>query len=152
MQAMSWYASGFCWSFGQFISYLLFLNRIKKAFQYSSHEPSKCTMVCQYALLTIFEILWIIASISPFGLIIDFEDHFNFTYTRKTMWTINFYLTIPITCLDVIISLSMTYIFVSRLYKIILSQTTMKYASYKFSEFKSLELRESLTKNINTLE
>eukprot|EP01084_Bolivina_argentea_P205124 350462_1 len=126
VQTSTWYLTWFFWSCGQFISYLLFLDRIKTSFEKSSYAITQLTKICSYILLLIYQILWTISNFVPFMLFIPNEP-----ISRTNIYKIEFYMTIPTTFIDVIITFSMTYMFVSRLYKLILLQTTIDYNEQK---------------------
>ena len=115
-QTITWYLTWFWWSLGIFMSYLLFLNRIKTTFKNSIYEPKHKTMIYLYILLTMYAIIWIFAAFIPYTIYI-------FNVDRDIIFEIEFILSIPITLIDILITASMTFIFVSRIYKLILLQT-----------------------------
>eukprot|EP01084_Bolivina_argentea_P285363 489340_1 len=91
VQTLSWYLIWVFWCFSQFISYLLFLNRIESSFQNSIYEITKCIKTYLYMLLILYALLWITAHLIPFLLFV-FNDKIN----RNTMYRIKFYFSIPI--------------------------------------------------------
>ena len=113
---LTWHLHGYCGVVVS-LSYLLFLNRIKETFTYSVYEPSTCTLIYLYILLGIFGIAWMIANVVPFLLLFP-----NYELTRQTMDEIEFYSLIPVIIIDIILTLSMASMFVSRLYKLLLVQ------------------------------
>lgn len=143
IQIISWYFNAFFWSFGQFMSYLLCLNRIKTTFTNSAYEPKKFVLYYIYSLLILYELTWIIKTITP---IIFWKDIIkNTSFSQNILYKIQFYLTIPIIILDVMITLSMSYIFVSRLFKMILMQTRMRMESFEANSIDGPSyLRQSL--------
>ena len=124
VQTMTWYTTWFFWSSGIFMSYLLFLNRIETTFNKSAFSPPPRTMLCLYWLLSIYGCIWMTASLLPIVLYVRSSVS---SLDRSSVFEIEFILSIPICIIDVIITLSMTHIFVSRLYRLILLQTRMSY-------------------------
>eukprot|EP01084_Bolivina_argentea_P080222 145356_1 len=109
IQTLTWYCTYLFWSVAQFISYLLFLDRIIVSFKNSIYEPTKTTILFLYALPITFILTWTAANIVPFFTIHDKDLGLDRNYL------IEFYMSIPITILDILITISMTYIFTSRL-------------------------------------
>ena len=122
VQTMTWDGTWFFWSVGIFMTYLLFLHRIRITFSNSSLQPSKCTLWSLYISLTIYLLLFLTSTILPIFLFIEGSN-----LTRSRLYDIQFVLPIPIAVLEILISLSMTWIFVSRLYSLILMQTVHHY-------------------------
>lgn len=110
VQTLTWHFTYLFWSCGQFFSYLLFLNRIKETFQSSYYSPSKLAIYYIHSLLAIFGITWLVANIVPFMLFFPHDG-----MTREIMHKIEFYCSLPIMSIDIILIVSMTYMFVSRL-------------------------------------
>eukprot|EP01084_Bolivina_argentea_P113621 202468_1 len=143
-QTITWYLTWLFWSCGIFMSYLLFLNRITTTFKQSTFEPSAKTIYYLYSLLFIYGLLWIIACFSP---VFTYLFH---NITRSLIFKVEFIISIPITIFDILITCSMIYIFVSRLYKLILMQTSMIYneqyeiLNISLNEFDSTRMRMSL--------
>ena len=128
LQTMSWYFTWLFWSIGQFISYLLFLDRIKSSFTGSIYQPSAATKSYLYILLTIFGIVWAIANFLPFLMYIQISD--NTSIDRSLVFKVEFYCSIPVGIIDIIITISMVHIFVSRLYKLVLTQTKVDHDDF----------------------
>eukprot|EP01084_Bolivina_argentea_P080223 145357_1 len=125
IQTLTWYLTYFFWSLGQFMSYLLFLDRIKVSFEDSVYAPSKSTILFLYLLIMLHLLTWSIANFFPFTTLNDVDGNLD------NNWLIEFYLSIPITILDIFITICMTYIFTSRLYRVMLIQTVAKTNDYK---------------------
>ena len=109
---ITWYFTWFSWSFAQFLSYLSFLNRIIMVFNQSAFSVKNYTKSYLYILLSMYITLWMILCIIGWT---------NIDPTQ--VYTIEWILSIPLTLIDVLITVSMTLIFVSRLYKLVLIQT-----------------------------
>ena len=124
IQTMTWYIAWLFWSTGIFMTYLLFLHRIRVTFKNSSLQPSRCTLHILYILLTLYFVLFLGSNILPIFL---YEKIGGFTINRREMYRIEFIVVVGIALLEVIISLSMTGIFVLRLYSLILMQTVHHY-------------------------
>ena len=103
IQTATWYSAGFCWSLGQIISKILFLSRLKGTFQDSMYKINKITLYYLYIFITIYEILWLIASVSPLGLAFD-----SINYPRDDMWSLQVWIIIPMMITDIFISVPMT--------------------------------------------
>ena len=121
-QTMTWCGTWLCWSTGILMTYLLFLNRIRVTFKNSSLEPSNKSIRCLYVLLSWYFTLCVTSSALYIFLYIE-----GSTLTRSRLQEIQFLLPIPIAALEITISISMTWIFVSRLYSLILMQTVHHY-------------------------
>merc|ERR1712096_73499 len=100
------------------MTYLLFLNRIETTFGGSSFQPSRCTIHSLYVLLTLYFLIWCTACTLPIA-----NELFEVGILRETLFDVQYVLSVPIGLVDVTLSISMTYIFVSRLYRLILLQT-----------------------------
>jgi len=124
IQTLTWYGTWFCWSTGIFMTYLLFLHRIQTTFSNSTFEPSACTLRSVHVLLTLYAALWLTASAAP--LFIFIEDS-AFSLSRERVFEIQWTLSGPIAVVDIVLSVSMTWMFVSRLYALILTQTAIHY-------------------------
>ena len=119
---MTWYGALLFWSIGIFMTYLLVLRRIRITFTNSSFEPSRFTIWSLYILLTLFAILWLTVFISPISIYIEGTG-----LSREKLYALQWKLSVAIAVVDILLSVSMTYIFVSRLYSLILMQTAMHY-------------------------
>ena len=120
---ISWYGTWFLWGTGIFMTYLLFLHRIRTAFSNSTLKPSQCTLCSLYLLLTLYVIAFITMTIVlPILIFID-ESY------RDISWK----LSLPLAMAEIPISTTMTYIFVSKLYSLILTQTVHYYDEAKES-------------------
>eukprot|EP01084_Bolivina_argentea_P287149 492680_1 len=144
-----WYSTWFLWSCGQCVSYSLFLNRIKKTFESSVYKPTKLTIYSLHILIIMYGLSWTIANLLPFILYTPYVDN---TISRSKIFEFQFYFSISVTVIDICITFSMTYIFVSRLYQLILLQTTNAYNENNNSELSyssSSSLSSSLLSNKN---
>ena len=119
IQTLTWYTTWCLWSIGMVMTYSLFLNRIQTTFKKSALAPSKITRYYLYILLLIYSVLWIIASILPIFIYIDIEGT---TLSQDTVFQIGSALSLPIALIDILLSVSMTYIFVSRLHHLVSTQ------------------------------
>ena len=128
---LTWELTWLFWSCGQFFSYLLFLNRLKTTFIHSIYEPSRLIIKILYTLLFLIGITWLIADFAPIYLFIVKATPQRIKINDK----IEMHCSIPIVAIDVILTLSMTYMFVSRLYKLIFTQTTQKYTKYEYDVY-----------------
>ena len=106
-------ATWFTWSLGQLCSYLVFLLRLVNTFAHSAHYLSKSTIVYSLVLLILYEIAWILNCISPFVFWEYPLNHTDYFHTKQGQF--QYYITIPIFILDLVITISMIYMFVSRL-------------------------------------
>ena len=97
----------FCWSFGQFCCYLVFFLRLIDTFVDSAYPVSIITICYLVTLLILYETAWIIKSCLP--ILFSFKA-WTTTYA-ETAETIN----IAVLILDVMITVSMIHLFVSRL-------------------------------------
>ena len=146
-QTASWLSMQFFWSFGEFMSYLLFLDRIKITFKNSAFEPSKWIILFLYSLSIMFEMCWIMKTIIPIIFWTQYMD--NTAFTQNVSYQIEIYLTIPTMIIAATIILSMSYIFVSRLLKMILLQTRMRYQSFD-GHHKDSYIMNDKTSNTNS--
>ena len=121
-QTMTWFTTWLFWSTGIFMTYLLFLHRIRTTFTNSSFEPSQFTLWSLYILLTLYAILWLTVFILPILIYVPGSG-----LSREEMFDFQWKLSVPIAVVDILLSVSMTYIFVSRLYSLILMQTAIHY-------------------------
>ena len=119
---MTWFATWLFWSNGIFMTYLLFLHRIRTTFSNSTFEPSRFTLCCLYILLTLYAMLWLTVFVLPIMIYVDGSG-----LSREEMFDLQWKLSVPIAIVDILLSVSMTWIFVSRLYALILMQTAMHY-------------------------
>ena len=103
----------FTWSLGQLCSYSVFLLRLVNTFADSTHRIPKSTIVYLMALLILYEITWILNCIIPFEFWEYPLNHTNYFHTKQGQF--QYYITIPIFILDFVITISMIYMFVSRL-------------------------------------
>merc|ERR1719295_873076 len=102
----------FCWSFGQFCSYLVFVLRLIDTFSNSTLKVSRNTIIFLVILVVLYEIAWITICIAPFV--------FSWSTTNSERYPI--YMIIPTLFLDVCITITMTYIFISRLFSVMRGQ------------------------------
>lgn len=103
----------FCWSFGHFFSYFVFLLRLIDTFSNSSYRVSRETIILSVILLILYEISWIIKCAAPFLLWNDIRSDDDFSHSKIRRFLV--YISIPILFLDVLITVAMTYMFISRL-------------------------------------
>jgi len=121
-QTMTWYTAWWFRSTGIFMTYLLFLHRIRTTFSNSTFEPSRLTLWSLSFLLTLYAILWLTVFILPLLIYVEGTE-----LSREEMFDFQWKLSVPIAAVDILLSVSMTYIFVSRLYSLILMQTAIHY-------------------------
>ena len=88
----------FCWSFGQFCSYLVFVLRLIDTFSNSTLKVSRNTIIFLVILVVLYEIAWITICIAPFV--------FSWSTTNSERYPI--YMIIPTLFLDVLITITMT--------------------------------------------
>lgn len=120
IQTVTWSGTWFFWSTGIFMTYLLFLHRIRITFTGSSLEPSRCTIISLYILLSLYFVLYLSSSIL---LILLFFDK----NIRIRLGGLEFILPISFVVLELVLSISMTWTFVSRLYSLILMESVHYY-------------------------
>ena len=125
-QTSTWNLMWFFWSTGQITSYWIFLNRIITSFHRSVHQVSKFTKYSIAFLITTYQFLWTLSSFLPFVFYIEWIP-----INREDEYRMEFYLVIPTTLMDLMIVCWMTFIFSSRLYRLILAQTTAEYEEQK---------------------
>ena len=107
----------FGWNFGQFCSYFVFIFRVIDTFSNSALKIPRVSSICLVILLTLYESAWIVKCVAPLLFWLDFvhpHSHFFDTNLAKTIY----YLTIPIFVFDLLITVSMTYMFISRLFMV----------------------------------
>ena len=109
----------FCWSLGQFCSYLVFFFRSISVFSGSAYPVSTVMILYLVFLMTLFEAAWITKAILPFC----YWSNITSLEYGKTMEFIN----IGILCVDVLITLSMTHLFISRLFVVMRRLTETLY-------------------------
>ena len=109
------------WSLGHFFSYLVFFLRLTNAFSDSIYALPKYTVIYLVSLLICyFPICWITKSTILF---LFWSDRLS----PLTLEQFEYVMNIPILILDVLLSISMTYIFVSRLLAIMRTQTDIEH-------------------------
>ena len=108
-----------CWSLGQFCSYLIFVYRLKDAFVESAYYLRKCTIIYIVSLQITQQIMWIILSIVRYV----FYSGSAPKSELNVLYQIQLWIPSLILILDVVISISMTYLFVSRLFMVMRGQT-----------------------------
>ena len=118
VQLITWYTNIFCWSFGQFTSYSLFLFRIHAAFSNSIFQVPQSTIVIISILLTFYEMSWIIKCVVPFIFWSDSIE--NTEFHQNVLYQMQVWMTIPILILDALITIWMTSVFVSRLFRLVM--------------------------------
>ena len=140
IQTLTWYATWFLWSVGMFMTYSLFLHRIRTTFRKSAFAPSTITRYYLYILMTIYAMLWITASILPLFIYIDIGGG---TMSRERVFEIESAFSLPIAAVDVLLTVSMTLIFVSRLHHLISMQIADHYESIELKEQNKSALSDS---------
>ena len=93
----------FFWSNGQIVSYWLFLDRIVSSFRGSSYEITNCTKLTISILLVLYQLIWMASSFFPFVFYIP-----QIAVARGEEYAIEFYLVIPSTTIDLIITATLT--------------------------------------------
>ena len=129
----------FCWSFGQFCSYLVFLLRLIDIFSNSRFAVSRNTIGILMALIIIYEIVWTIYCVAPFVVRLDFFMDMDIPNVDLFLCFGRFAL-IPMLILDALISIPMTFMFVSRLFMMIRSQTNI----FRNHNLRMIALNQSL--------
>ena len=99
-----------CWSFGQFSSYMVFLLRLVDTFSNTTLQVPKIRTKCLMTLLILYEAAWTTKCVVPFVLWSDFINY-NRNFSRFEV-----YITVLILILDFFITISMTFMFISRLF------------------------------------
>eukprot|EP01084_Bolivina_argentea_P071851 130538_1 len=124
IQTITWYLTWLFWSLAQFFSYLLFLNRINRTFDHSMYQIS--TKTNTYLRITLFGYisLWLFANFFPLIALLIINHS---SLQRLLLFYIEFYTFICITIIDILITVPMTYIFVSKLHKMVFAQTSIRY-------------------------
>ena len=112
----------FCWSSGQFCSYLAFLYRLIDTFSESTYSVSSTTIMYLVILLILYEVAWIVQCVANItywlpGLMYGAFKH------KELVNRIDHSMDISILILDVLITVSMMYMFVSRLFAVMRGQT-----------------------------
>lgn len=102
----------FVWSLGQFCSYLVFLFRLVNTFKTSVFLLRRSSSLFLVVLLIIYELLWIMKCIS---------SYLFWPYKGYNLWTREF-ITISILIVDATITVSMTNMFVKRLFAVMRGQ------------------------------
>ena len=114
--------SMFWWSFGQFASYLVFIFRLIDVFSDCTDSAvaiSKLTIVYLSILAILYEILWIIKCVTGY---LFFSGFAKSSYILNEILTHRQLTTIPVVIIEFVISISMIYHFVSRLFVVMKNQ------------------------------
>ena len=111
---VTWYLSCFFWGYGQLFSYLLFLNRIKTVFNNSLYQLNQNTIYFLYILLFLYGVLWFCQAASPLLYIKN-------TITSLQNYQFQVFIHVPLCIIDILIVISMTFIFSSRLYRVMMA-------------------------------
>ena len=107
-------------------TYSLFLNRIKTTFKNSALALSIITRYYLYILMSLYIFLWFIASIIPLFIYINIR---GVSVSRDRVFQIESALSLLIAVIDILLSVSMIYIFVSRLHHLVSTQIVDHYES-----------------------
>ena len=116
-QYNSWHISWLSWSFGQCLSYYLFIDRLKLTFINTCYELSDRKRILLRCILSIYAIIWIISTCIPL-VILNTNVTTNDNMAEQEMWQVQYFLTIGMVSIDIIITSVITYMFISRLYKL----------------------------------
>ena len=109
------------WSFGQFCSYLVFLFRLIDVFWGSAMQVARNTIVSLAIMIILYETMWVIHCAANFIWWMESIKAFNICHQK--LFNQSRHLSfIIILILDVLITISMTYLFVTRLYMEMWSQ------------------------------
>ena len=115
----------FFWSSGQFFSYCVFLLRLVETFHESTYRVSRLSIILLSILLIFYQIAWTIKCFIPFTFwsqavqISTLGSHFSHSILSQ----LEVYSNILILFLDLLITISMTYMFVTRLFMVMRAQS-----------------------------
>lgn len=117
-------AGVFCWNSGQLCSYFLFLFRLMDTFSESAYKVPKTSAVYLVILLTFYAIAWIIKFTAYFVFWSDWKrgEKDDVSFSESIVDQIQEYMLIPILILDTLISSSMVYMFIYRLFAVMRGQ------------------------------
>ena len=127
----------FCWSFGQFCCYLVFFFRLIAAFRYSAYKIPRITIIYLVTLLILYEIAWSIYCVFGYCFWSGIGSY------ALVLLHIEFSMTIPIVILEILITISMIYMFLSRLFLVMKMQIETSHDHYRRMDV----LDESLKSN-----
>ena len=128
----TWQLGWLFWSFGQGISYILFIIRLQSIFNHTTYSLKTYTIICLATLIFVYLALWICMTCIPLYLL-------NKDTSAKTtseglreaeLWHITWLFSFIVPALDVIITVSMMYMFISRLFKLITTQTVNEMSNF----------------------
>ena len=139
IQTITWYSTWLFWTIGIFMTYLLFLYRIRTTFRDSSLEPSRCTLYSLYLLLSLYMILSLTVFILPLFIYMEGSG-----LSREELFDLQWTLSVPLAVLEIVTSISMIWIFVSRLRSLILKQSSHSPDEFAGSEYSLKERRQRL--------
>lgn len=118
----TWSLGWLFWSLGQCISYILFIMRLQSVFQTSAYQLSIYTKICLSIILILYVILWICVTCIPLYFLNGNQEKDDIV--EEEFRDLQLYFSFVLSSMDVIISVSMIYMFVSRLYKLLVESTT----------------------------
>ena len=127
----------FCWSFGQFCSYIVFLLRLVDTFSDGTREIPRMTVIFMWTLLFLYEAAWTTKCVVPFVLWSDF------TNSKSTFKDFEVYMTISLLILDFVVTIVMTYMFLSRLIVVMRSHAN----TFRDRNLQMIALHQSLSIN-----
>ena len=136
IQTLTWYTTWCLWSIGMMMTYSLFLNLIQTTFKTSALALSISTRYYLYILMSLYIFVWMIASILPLFIYIDIG---GISVSRDRVFQIESALSLPIAVIDILLSVSMTYIFVSRLHHLVSTQIVDHYESIESIEMDNVQ-------------
>ena len=122
-------SASLCWSLGHFCSYLVFLLRLRDTFSDTAYmyEVSRSTLLYLVTLLILYETGWFLKCAVP--IVIWHTERSTQKKAGEINWT-QIYVLIPILILDVVITISMTYMFITRLFMVMRGQAQFVHERY----------------------
>ena len=111
----------FFWSYGQFCCYSVFLLRLIDVFSGSPFHVKRCPIILLVTMVILYELVWIVNCVATFIYWMEYWNVFDISHKKLFDQIKNFTL-IPTLILDVLITITMTHLFLSRLFKDMHSQ------------------------------
>jgi len=118
----TWPLGWLCWSLGQCVSYILFILRLQAVFQTSAYQLSIYTKIYLTVMLSIYVILWTVVSAIPMYQLNGNQEKDDIA--EEELRDFQLYSSFALSAMDVVITVSMIYMFVSRLNKLLVESTT----------------------------
>ena len=121
----TWSLGWLFWSFGQGMSYILFIIRLQTIFKGTSYKLSIYTIIYLSSVIFIYITLWISMTCIPLYLLNKDENESSRrrNITDDELRDVQWYFSFIVPLLDIIITISMIYMFISKLYKLLITQT-----------------------------